>query len=283
MLPSTKRASRTSIPTSRQAYLPSYSPNSFFCITNIPAQLSQPIQHAIDNNHNHSLSDAVAAGALTRSDFQLLTRNWHDIKRVPIFGLLFAICGEFTPLVVITLSNVVPWTCRIPKQITSDRLTLEKRRSISFRNLTSTKSGNVEELGRMELIHISWSLGLSSSAWDWLGGQLPGLPTGILKGKVRRRVEYLGMDDKLIREEGGVKEMEEEEVRRACVERGIDVCGRSGEHVRESLDAWLRSSVEWPIEKLLLTRYGSLISSSFHSFGKANFTKRPSVWPTKPK
>jgi hypothetical protein len=120
----------------------------------------------------------------------------------------------------------------------------------------------VEELGRMELIHISWSLGLSSSAWDLLGGKLPGLPTGILKGKVRRRVEYLGMDDKLIREEGGVKGMEEEEVRMACVERGIDVCGRSGEHVRESLDAWLRSSVEWPIERLLLTRYVSLISSS---------------------
>jgi hypothetical protein len=135
----------------------------------------------------------------------------------------------------------------------------------------------------MELIHISWSLGLSSSAWDWLGGKLPGLPTGILKGKVRRRVEYLGMDDKLIREEGGVKGMEEEEVRMACVERGIDVCGRSGEHVRESLDAWLRSSVEWPIERLLLTRYVSLISSSFHILGKANITKRPSVWPTKPK
>jgi len=181
-----------------------------------------------------------------------------------MFGLVFLICGEFTPLVVIALSNVVPWTCRIPKQIESDRRKLEQRRSISFRNLTLEPSSQpgVENLRRQQLIHISWSLGLSSKIWDWLGGQYPGLPTGILRGKVERKVRYLEMDDRLIREGGGVREMEGEEVRMACVERGINVLGRSEQDVRTDLGSWLRSAEVVPVERLLLTR--------------------PSVWPIQP-
>lgn len=173
-----------------------------------------------------------------------------------MFALLFLICGEFTPLVVIAISNIVPWTCRIPKQIESDRKKLEERRSISFRNLTVAPPSvaGVEQLVRQQLIHISWSLGLSSRLWDWLGGQYPGLPTGILRRKVGRRVQYLKMDDQLIRKCGGVRDMEKEEVRMACVERGINVLGRSEGDVRRDLAAWLKSTETVPVERLLLTR-----------------------------
>jgi hypothetical protein len=158
---------------------------------------------------------------------------------------------------VLTVSNVVPWTCRIPKQVYSDRKKLEERRAISFRNLTAPppESGGVDELGRMELLHISWSLGLSSKMWDWLGGQLPGLPTFILRRRVRKRVEYLEMDDKLIESGGGVKEMESEECRMACVERGTNVLERSDKQVKVDLEAWLRSRKTASIERLLLTRF----------------------------
>jgi len=198
----------------------------------------------------------VQAGAITRSQFQLLVRNWHDVKRVPIFGLVFLACGEFTPLVVVLLSNIVPWTCRIPKQIQSDRKKLEERRRVSFRNLTlpPPQEKGVQGLERMQLLHISWSLGLSSSVWDWLGGKLPGLPTFLLRRKVGRRVEYLRMDDKLIGEGGGVEKMNIEECRMACVERGIDVMGRSDQNIREDLNVWLRSREKASVEHLLLTR-----------------------------
>merc|ERR1712093_194776 len=46
---------------------------------------SQPLQSTIDKNHSSSLAAAVKAGSLTRSEFQLLARNWHDVKRVPMF------------------------------------------------------------------------------------------------------------------------------------------------------------------------------------------------------
>lgn len=219
-------------------------------------QASRLVQRRLDREYNGSLSTAISSNALSRSEFQLLNRNWHDIKRVPMFGLVFFICGEFTPLVVIALSNVVPWTCRIPKQVENDRRKLEERRSNSFRNLTlepPTQQG-VEKLQRQQLIHISWSLGLSSRIWDWIGGQHPGLPSGILRGKVQRRLEYLKLDDRLIRECGGVKEMEVEEVRMSCVERGINVLGRSEGDVRRDLGAWIKSAENVPLERLLLTR-----------------------------
>lgn len=213
---------------------------------------SRPIQQRIDTAHEGSLDNAVKAGALTRSEFQLLTRNWHDVKRVPIFALVFLICGEFTPLVVVALTSVVPWTCRIPKQLTSERTKLESRRNTSFRNLTA-KYVKGQPLDRMQLLHISWSLGLSSSMWDWVGGRLPGLPTAVLRSKVARRVKYLEMDDSLIKKSGVVAEMSLDELKMALVERGMDVLNRGESQLRGDMNAWLRSQKEGP-ERLLLTR-----------------------------
>jgi hypothetical protein len=216
-------------------------------------QASRPLQRVLTDKHNSSLSAAISSGAFSRSDFQLLNRNWHDIKRVPAFALVFMICGEFTPLVVIAVSNIVPWTCRIPRQIESDRKKLEERRRGSFRNLTipPPSRGGVKGLEREQLMHISTSLGLSSRIWDWFDVLLT---DGLLRRKVGRRAEYLGMDDGLIREGGGVRGLVEEEIRMACVERGIDVLGRSEGDLRTELGAWLRSVEMVPVERLLLTR-----------------------------
>ncbi|KAG0647239.1 hypothetical protein D0Z07_7014 [Hyphodiscus hymeniophilus] len=62
-------------------------------------QASRPLQRTLSSKYGGSLSSAISSGALTRSEFQLLNRNWHDLKRVPAFALVFLICGEFTPLV----------------------------------------------------------------------------------------------------------------------------------------------------------------------------------------
>ncbi|KAE9369567.1 hypothetical protein N431DRAFT_413704 [Stipitochalara longipes BDJ] len=233
-----------------KAYLSFYKTGVKNIYTNF--KLSRNIQHTIDAQHTSSFSAAVASASLTRSDLQLLVRNWHDIKRVPVFALVLMVCGEFTPLVVIALSGVVPWTCRIPKQIESDRRKLEQRRAISFRGLTTVppSQAGVERLGRTQLLHISRSLGLSFGVWDWFGG----LPTGLLRRSVSRRIEYLALDDGLIRKAGGIKDMDVEEIRMALVERGVDVLGKGEAQLKGDLNAWLLSREKAPAEKLLLTR-----------------------------
>jgi len=259
-----------------KAYLAFYKTGVKNIYTNF--KLSRDIQHAIDAQHALSFSAAVASASLSRSDLQLLVRNWHDIKRVPLFALVLMICGEFTPLVVIALSGVVPWTCRIPKQIESDRRKLEQRRSTSFRELTTvtpTQAG-VEHLEKTQLLHISRSLGLSSRLWDWVGG----LPTALLRRNVSRRVDYLALDDGLIRQAGGIKDMDAEEVKMALVERGVDVLGKGEAQLKGDLNAWLLSREKAPAEKLLLTRY---ISSNTSQWQLADEQFGPSVWPVRMK
>ncbi|KAG9230318.1 hypothetical protein BJ875DRAFT_507396 [Amylocarpus encephaloides] len=255
-----------------KAYATFYKSGVIKIYTNYKA--SVPLQSRLDRSHHSSLPLAISSHSLNRQEFQLLQRNWHDITRVPLFGLVFLICGEFTPLVVVALSGIVPWTCRIPRQINSDRGKLEKRRTMSFRNLTQapppsspsemTDVETVRALSRMQLLHISWSLGLSSSIWDYLGGNLPGLPTFVLRRRVEKRVEYLEMDDVLLGKDGKrVGELEEEELVLALVDRGVDVLGRGEDVMRGDLESWLRSRSQVPMASLMLTR--------------------PNTWPSKPK
>lgn len=210
-------------------------------------------QKLVDVEYKGAVYEAVKDRRFTRADYQLLLRNWHDVKRVPLFALVFLICGEFTPFVVVFMSGVVPYTCRIPSQIEGDRKKAEERRKISFRNLT-TKYEKDKPLDRQQLLHITWSLGLSGRMWDYLGGQLPGLPNFILKSKVAKRVEYLETDDKLLRRDGKVEDLDVEEVKMACQDRGIDIVNREDDELREHLKMWLELSRKEGVTKLLLTR-----------------------------
>jgi hypothetical protein len=150
----------------------------------------------------------------------------------------------------------VPYTCRVPRQIELDREKIEARRKESFRNLTTPYVPG-KELETEQILHISSSLGLSSKMFEHIGGLQPGVMSKLLAGRVARRVEYLQTDDKLIRRDGVLSELEEREVAIACTERGIDVVGRSEEQLREALEKWMAASKTTPVERLLLTRYVS--------------------------
>ena len=242
---------------------------------------------------------ALPSHVLSRSGFQLLHRSRNDVKRIPIFALVLIICGEFTPLIIPFISGIVPLTCRIPRQLESDRRRLEERRSRSFRDLvtspppppppTSTPSvlhskettGAVVDqddngdaitisndgveilshLDRQQLLHISRSLGLHSTYWA--DGFLPSLlpPSVLLRSRIYRRQVYLETDDRLIVRDGGVDRMNLEEVKMALVDRGLDVLHRSEDQLRLTLRRWLwlTTTKNWGVYTLLLTR--SVISS----------------------
>lgn len=167
------------------------------------------------------------------------------------------ICGEFTPLVVIFMTGVVPRTCMIPKQVQRIREKTEARRAQSFREGTlgpedqSFSTVEVDDLKSFQLVHIGRTLGLYPALFDRLFG---GFPTAMLKARVRRWKEYLELDDVAIERNGDVEQMEMEEVRIAAEERGLDVLGKGDTQLKGVLKSWLAAKKSRPVIELLLTR-----------------------------
>ncbi|KAI2603304.1 uncharacterized protein GGS25DRAFT_510867 [Hypoxylon fragiforme] len=185
-----------------------------------------------------------AVGYPTRADALLYHRVIHDIKRLPIFGILLIICGELTPLIVLLFPRLTPYTCRIPKQIESMRASADARRAASLAQLRSKldslKDGTaaakeIEE--SLSNAHICRSLGLTSPAWDKLHLRSPFTGT-----KARKMVQYLVGDDTALRINGGVDPLVDEEVVLACEERGISVLHQPIDQLRTQLENWLRQT-----------------------------------------
>jgi hypothetical protein len=215
-----------------------------------------------DGKGRSAQTNLHAKFALTRAEFQFLRRSRHDFSRVPVFALLFAVLGEWLPLVVIFVTPLVPYPCRIPKQILKARESLEKRRSESFRGITDGYVPNsrgqkgevreLKELNKGQLMHISRSLGLHFGFWDRTRGHVP--PEVLLRWKVRRWLKYLDQDDALLKRDGGAAELKGEELKLAAEQRGIDVLAKRDDELKTHLEMWLRGRGEGKILAMLLTR-----------------------------
>ncbi|PNY25788.1 Uncharacterized protein TCAP_04266 [Tolypocladium capitatum] len=196
----------------------------------------------------------------SRADWVLLWRVRHDLLRLPLFGLMLIAIGEFTALVVVYVDGVVPYTCRIPKQIFTGMQKAEQRRKAAFDELEARYPHGVlspRVTPGVARAHILKSLHLAGMVWDRLGFMPPGMWQ--VKGKLR--MAFLEGDDKNLVEDGGPLQLEVEELKIACQERGIDVLGRSETELRSWLGDWLRlTAAEHLTERrrrmatLLLTR-----------------------------
>ncbi|KAM7221879.1 hypothetical protein V8F06_002630 [Rhypophila decipiens] len=173
----------------------------------------------------------------TRSHLLLRDRWAHDIRRLPLFVLLLIVCGEFTPLVVVAIPSIVPYTCRLPQHVDKLRKKMQERRAHSLTNhhcaALSTPPGPQPPL---PVAHLARSLGIVSSFWDKIGF-VPGL---LARPRLEKRLRFLVQDSALLLKAGGVDALEDEEVKLACSDRGIDVLDRSDEELRGVLSRWLR-------------------------------------------
>ncbi|KAI0096590.1 hypothetical protein GGR51DRAFT_543158 [Nemania sp. FL0031] len=202
----------------------------------------------------------------TRSYLLLRSRVQHDISRLPIFGLIMLICGEFTPLIVILFPRLTPYTCRIPKQTAVIQQSTESRRAASFRALSyvlpaqlpsqsSSKSPSPSGSSGSESAaaadpdaaaaavrkyapgHICRSLALGSPLWDKLGFDVP-----FARARADAAISRIVDDDALLRKGGGVRDLVDEEVVLACEDRGIDTRDKKVEVLRRELWEWLVKS-----------------------------------------
>ena len=203
--------------------------------------------------HNRQLLQAAAASSpgppATRSHHQLQARARHDLRCLPVFGLLLLVCGEFTPFVVLAVPSLTPFTCRIPAQTTKMQRAAEARRQRSFADLAAAVQNSADAgaahataapatlSAAVKTGHLARTLGVVGSVWDRVG---PWAPLWFSRRRVDAKLVFLARDDELLARAGGVGALEEAEVRLACAERGIDVLDRSAEELRRALGAWLR-------------------------------------------
>ncbi|TKA77454.1 hypothetical protein B0A55_04767 [Friedmanniomyces simplex] len=210
--------------------------------------------------------EAASRGLISRSQWQILQRNNHDIGKLPLFGVLVLVFGEWLPLFVPFMPGVVPGTCRIPKQVHGMREAAEERRRTSFRTanfepekgqisfgeaevqgntwpMASEKyiQGVLQPMRDDQLHHLSTTLGLHSRLWDRV--QLSPFRF-LMRRRVTKHLQYLALDDRLLAQSPPTSKLSHMELENACEERGLDVLGRPEPILRESLSWWLKRQAE---------------------------------------
>lgn len=184
--------------------------------------------------------EGVQNGLISRADWHLLGRLRADVLRLPLFFLIFIVCGEFTPLVAILFSGAIPRSLWVPKQVQKVREKSEARRRDVFRNPPAgldidRKEAEHQIIPGPEVLHIGRSLGLYSSLWDRI--DLP--PLWLIRRRIKKRMDFVELDDFAIRRDGDVEELEAAEVLLAAEMRGLDVLGRKESDLRQDLSDWL--------------------------------------------
>jgi hypothetical protein len=200
--------------------------------------------------------------ALTRAQWQVVLRSRKDMLRLPAFAAIFLVFGEWTPLLVMYITPLIPEPCRIPSQVSRDLAKTEKTRHERLRragthalrllakdkrvagasqdgpqtyNAAALRTANPLHMPLYELVCASARFNCHSRLWDWV---VVAPPKFWLMRNVRKRFEYLRQDDEAIVRDGGCQALERREVERACVERGMDVGGRKEEELRRALGGW---------------------------------------------
>ena len=222
--------------------------------------LNEKLQQTPANERPSMLRPSVVPPSFSRADWVLYWRVRHDVVRLPMFGLIMVVCGEFTAFVVLLVDGVVPYTCRIPKQVAALRTKAEQRRKLAFNELENTYTHGVLSPGltqRTARSHVLKTLHLAGAMWDKVGF----MPPGMWQLKGRYRMAFLEGDDKNLVNDGGPMGLDPEELKIACMERGVDILGKSESELRSRLGDWLRLTAAEDISErrrrmtvLLLTR-----------------------------
>jgi hypothetical protein len=209
-----------------------------------------------------------ATAVLSRAEWQLTRRTRADMLRLPAFALVFLVLGEWTPLIALYLTPVIPEPCRVPAQLERMQRKAEARRSERLRRvghdaarLVARAGAAASELGvdvqrfnaqqarkvrdalaapapRVSLFELL----LLSARFDAHPGVLDRLfitpPRALLVRGLRKKMGYLVTDDEMVARDGGWGGLRREEVVRACFERGVDVKGKSEAELRKVLALW---------------------------------------------
>ncbi|KAF1946688.1 hypothetical protein EJ02DRAFT_450416 [Clathrospora elynae] len=215
--------------------------------------------------------DKDTSEILTRAEWQIVRRSRKDALRLPAFGVLVLLLGEWLPLVVLYITPLIPEACRIPQQVQRSITKLEDKRQDRLRRVSldamRLMSKDRRPVGAMNMDMPSFQNDAKPVPWsemknmqwkdmtlfelmlfaaqhdcyprvfDWLHATPP---KWLLQRNVRKTLAYLKRDDELVERDGGWSALGKEEVERACVERGIAVVGKREDELRKALAVQVR-------------------------------------------
>lgn len=208
----------------------------------LPAYL--PISPPRTSTHNSRNAPPISQEfQLGRAQFQLVRRSARDVRRMIPFTMILIVCGEFTPLIVpIFGSAITPATCRVPSQVEKERVAATNRKLAALdayvaasegKSLALLKADGAEQLRLLakcfadpawvtsadpsSMLRACAVFGLVKRHDKTASSLLAGV---IYRPRLARYVEYLAIDDGMIRIAGGVSGMNATEVRIAVEERG---------------------------------------------------------------
>jgi hypothetical protein len=158
------------------------------------------LQTTLGGTNIHDLVKYTSAPSISRRDYQLYLRTRHDLKKLLPFAVVLLICGEFTPLVILALgTSIVPYVCRIPKQVNKDL-----KKTLSRIELAERRRPNSEPTPALAYIHGLDPFGLSFRNTPLLG---PLLRQFWINPNLKRHMNQLICDAKLITLEGGASHL----------------------------------------------------------------------------
>lgn len=201
---------------------------------------------APDFNPHH----ALLLDKLTRAEYLLIRRTAQDVRKIIPFGLLFMICGELTPLVVIVFRGLVPRTLWIPQQIETARKKNEERRYRAMKEFAiKSKEFKASPDEPNPHNYMGAILGCYPHWWD----KLPIPATYFIRRRLEARSLEILLDNYALVRDGGPDAIEgEEELRRALETRGEDVLQKSEDEMRGRLAEMLRGfDAEWKSQEEL--------------------------------
>lgn len=232
------------------------------------AKLAKTLRNKAAQDSNKDMSQV-----LTRAEWQLVRRSRSDVLRLPVFGVLVLLLGEWLPVVVLYITPVIPEVCRIPQQVERALRKREDKRQDRLRKIgldamrllskdrpsgasassydpssMSLSKGhaalpgkNWQDMTLFELCLTAAQLDCYPALFDWVP-LTP--PKWLLQRNVSKKMEYLATDRKLIDRDGGLNGLNAEEVRRACVDRGLPVLGKREDELRKALAVvWIERKV----------------------------------------
>lgn len=223
--------------------------------------LRQKLDRTPKDDYPSIFKPSYAPRTFSRADWVLLWRTRHDLIRLPAFGLVVLVFGEFSVIVIALIEGLVPYPCRIPSQVFHSQERAEARRKLAFEQLEARAPQGAlsTDLSKHTARnHVLRSLYISGDMWE----RLRIIPPGMWQIKGELRMRFLEGDDNNIIRDGGVTGLIHEELKAACVDRGINILGKSERDLRTALGDWLRlTAAEDMTERrrrmttLMLTRY----------------------------